>query len=102
MPALRISVGWVVNPVIRGVRYISSMPSRSAPSAKSLTRKPDTMSVFVFIILISFRKSFSQNPCYGVLQGGGLVVRLRPAPRLAIPVINQYRSAPGQRTGGRV
>src|SRR5947209_16844429 len=37
MPALRISVGFVVNPLIIGFAAISFMPARSAPSANSLT-----------------------------------------------------------------
>src|SRR5712671_1064624 len=37
MPALRISVGLVVNPLILGSAAISFMPARSAPSAKSFT-----------------------------------------------------------------
>src|SRR5258708_3296220 len=37
MPALRISVGLVVNPLIIGFAAISFMPARSAPSANSLT-----------------------------------------------------------------
>src|SRR5712672_466 len=37
MPALRISVGLVVNPLIMGSAAISFMPAMSAPSANSLT-----------------------------------------------------------------
>src|SRR5471032_417469 len=39
MPAFRMSVGFVVNPLIIGLRYISSMPALSAPSANSFTFK---------------------------------------------------------------
>src|SRR5438034_6820472 len=37
MPALRIRVGLVVNPLINGFAAISFMPARSAPSANSFT-----------------------------------------------------------------
>src|SRR6185503_21334451 len=37
MPALRISVGLVVNPLIRGFRLRLEIPFRSAPSAKIFT-----------------------------------------------------------------
>src|SRR5688572_21408253 len=39
MPALRISVGFVVNPLMNGFRYSSSRLPLSAPSAKFLTRR---------------------------------------------------------------
>src|SRR5580698_9291219 len=38
MPALRISVGLVVNPRIQGLSASSRIEARSAPSAKILTR----------------------------------------------------------------
>src|SRR5437660_501238 len=37
MPALRMRVGLVVKPLTNGLRYISSMPVLSAPSANSFT-----------------------------------------------------------------
>src|SRR5262245_10375609 len=37
-----MSVGFVVKPLINGLRRISSMPARSAPSAKSLTLSVET------------------------------------------------------------
>src|SRR5258708_917325 len=37
MPALRIRLGFVVNPLIRGFLYMVRMPSKSAPSAKIFT-----------------------------------------------------------------
>src|SRR5438270_548383 len=48
MPALRISVGFVVKPLIIGSAAISFMPARSAPSAKS----------FTFRLLTSLKKPF--------------------------------------------
>src|SRR6185437_1546232 len=42
MPALRMSVGLVVKPLMSGLAYIRMMPSKSAPSAKIFTRKRRT------------------------------------------------------------
>src|ERR1700730_9761533 len=50
MPALRIRVGLVVNPVMKDLPYISSMPALSAPSAKIFT-----LSSEIVFISISFR-----------------------------------------------
>src|SRR5688572_12888825 len=61
MPALRISVGLVVKPLMSGFAAISFMPARSAPSANSLILSAATESVFCKCLL----------PVDDVFDGGG-------------------------------
>src|SRR5262245_53977370 len=50
MPALRISVGFVVKPLIQEFAAISLIPVRSAPSAKSLTFSAATSATDMFVL----------------------------------------------------
>src|SRR5437763_1814185 len=51
MPTLRIKVGLVVNPLIYGLAYISSMPALSAPSAKSFSATSGTRFICIPLLV---------------------------------------------------
>src|ERR1700722_19030973 len=68
MPAFRMSVGLVVNPLIKGLSTSSRMEARSAPSAKILTRNNATSGILQRLQREA-RASGSQNPLRGFAQG---------------------------------
>src|SRR5687767_10342277 len=49
-----MSVGFVVNPRMRGLAYISLMPARSAPSAKSFTFRRGSLGMLTVSLVIEF------------------------------------------------
>src|SRR5580704_12353842 len=67
MPACRISVGLVVNPLIRGLAARSRMEARSAPSAKILTRNKATSGILRRLHKMA-RASGAQNILRGFAQ----------------------------------
>src|SRR5690348_4901280 len=94
MPALRMSVGLVVNPWIRGLQASSRIDARSAPSAKIFTRNSEAASG------IAEHGSLRgpQNPVRGLAQRPDLYVRPIGAP-FAIAIIDKHRLASGSLPG---
>src|ERR1700730_2545957 len=90
MPDCRIKVGFVVNPLIRGSRAKSKIPSKSAPSAK--------------ILIVSGRVSTTSSLPTCVVFGADPGRRLRETRRhgvgplgrtLVVPVVDEDRATAG-------
>src|SRR4051812_5270506 len=89
MPALRISVGFVVKPAIRSSRYSASIPARLAPSAKILTRSRSTLGADAravgseAIIVIALHLDHSSEVWGGKARTATRPSRSRPARTVA-------------------
>src|ERR1700733_1768125 len=97
MPALRMSVGLVVNPRIHGLSASSRIEARSAPSAKILTRN-EVMSGIARHFQMKARASGSENPLRRFAQRAdtheGTVRTL-----FGVTVIDENRAATGAMAG---
>src|SRR5580658_5796414 len=97
MPALRISVGLVVNPRIQGLSASSRMEARSAPSAKIFTRN-EAISGIAHCSRGSAPTSGPQNPERGFAQRADL--HERPVRTLfGVAVVDENGAAAGAMAG---
>src|SRR5579863_5468960 len=93
MPALRINVGLVVNPLIHGLSASSSIEARSAPSAKIFTRKEATSAIFQHS-----RARGSENPLRSFTQRADADKRTIRA-LFGVAVVDEYCAATGAMAG---
>src|SRR5579863_3199863 len=100
MPAFRISVGLVVNPLMSGFAARSRMEARSAPSAKILTRYKAISGILRRGRSMA-RASGSKNPVGGLAQRADAHERTIGA-LFGVAVIDENRSATSALSGGDV
>src|SRR5580698_7077893 len=97
MPALRISVGLVVNPRIHGLSASSRIAARSAPSAKILTRN-EAISAITRHLQLMAGTSGSENPLRRFAQRAdtdeGTIGTL-----FGVAVVDENRAATGAMAG---
>ena len=100
-PALRMSVGLVVRPLMSGLAFNCSIPALSAPSAKILTFKSFNVLMMSKGSVVSVIFRFAQDNVRSLGQIASRKVRFLPE-FLRITPINENRPAPGGMTAVHV